>query len=199
MLRLFRVLNFLLPVVLFVAVLLKVRDFFDAGDARTGLLVALGAVVVLTIWMTVLIRCSVLPAVGQAIGERVYGGSYLPDEDPLVVLATRIRREHESSLLPEFEALVRREPFRARAWTELASLRGDEFGDFRGAREALMRGAEMVEEAEDRAFLLYRAAGVCERRLGDAAGARELYNRAAECYPATAYGRKAAQKTVAAR
>ncbi|MBQ3217956.1 MAG: hypothetical protein IJB33_03690 [Akkermansia sp.] len=194
MLRLFRVLNFLLPVVLFVAVLLKVRDFFDAGDVRTGLLVALGAVVVLTIWMTGLIRCSVLPAVGQAIGERVYGGSYLPEDDPLVVLATRIRREHESSLLPEFEALVRREPFRARAWTELASLRGDEFGDFRGAREALMRGAEMVEEAEDRAFLLYRAAGVCERRLGDAAGARELYNRAAECFPATAYGRKAAQK-----
>ena len=194
MLRLFRVLNFLLPVVLFVAVLLKVRDFFDVGDVRTGLLVALGAVVVLTIWMTVLIRCSVLPAVGQAIGERVYGGSYLPDEDPLVVLASRIRREHALHLMPEFETLVHRESFRARAWTELASLRDEEFDDSRGAVDALTRGAEIVPEAEDRAFLLYKAARVCERRLRDAAGARELYNQVSSRFPATAYGRKAAQK-----
>ena len=192
--RLLKVGNLLLPLVLFALVMLKIRSFFSEGEALTGLFVMLGALVVLVVWLGLLLRFCFLPVWGHMISERVYMASYSPDEDPLVALAGRIRREHDRELLPQFELLVRQESARPRAWTELANLLADEFRDPAAAVAALLRGAEQVPGKEDRALLLYRAARLCESRLQDSARAAEIYAEVAARYPATAYGRRALQK-----
>lgn len=191
---LLKVCNLLLPLVLFALVMLKIRGFFSEGEALKGLFIMLGALVVLAVWLGLLLRFCFLPMWGHIISERVYMASYSPDEDPLVALAARIRREHDRALLSQFELLVRQESARPRAWTELANLLADEFCDPAAAVAALLRGAEQVPGKEDRALLLYRAARLCESRLQDSARAAEIYAEVAARYPATAYGRRAQQK-----
>lgn len=192
--RIFRIFHLLLPPALFVVVLLKVRSMFDTGDARTGIILMLGALVVLTVWEGVLIRYRVLPAWGRTLGERIYVGSYTPDDDPLVALATRIRREHAPELLPQLEALARQDAARVRSWTELAALQQEEAGNLKAALSALLEGAERVSDRQDRAMLLYRAAHLCSERMADKAQARELLSRAASRYPSTVYGSKAGRE-----
>lgn len=186
--------HLLLPVALFVAVLFKVRSLIDAGDARHALFIMLGALALLALWEGLLLKCWLLPLWGQALGERVYGGTYTPDEDALVALSARIRRERASALMPDFEAMVQRDASRLRSWTELADLHALVWGDRSAALQALLRGAEQVAAAEDRAYLLWRAAVFCENHLHDIAEANRLYARAAELYPRTAYGVQAAKK-----
>ncbi len=188
--RFFCILNLLLPVVLFTGSMLWVREFFDAGDVRHGLLVLGGALLVLALWEGLLIRYLVLPSWGRAVGERVYAGSYTPDQDALLEMASRIRSEKEPELLPQFMRLVRRESFRTRAWTELAALQAEVFSRPEEALQSLLQGAEAVPEAEERAFLLYRAANLCEKQLSDPAQARQFRQLAANKYPNTVYGRK---------
>ena len=186
--------NLLLPVGLFVGVLLKVRSLFDSGEAMLGVGIMLGALAVLAIWEGLLIRYLVLPAWGRKLGERMYVGSYSPDDDPLVALATRIRREHATELIPELEAMVQQDARRVRGWTELAALLAEEAGDPRAALQALLTGAGKVADKQERAMLLYRAAHVCLSRLADKQQARELLQQAATKYPATVYGQKAARE-----
>lgn len=190
--RFFCILNLLLPVALFAGGMVWVRELFDSGDVRQGLLVVGGALVVLALWEGLLIRYLVLPVWGRAVGERVYAGSYTPDQDALLEMSARIRRENAPELLPEFERLVRRESFRTRAWTELAALQAEVCRRPEDALQSLLQGAEKVPEAEERAFLLCRAATLCDKQLSDPARARQLLERAAADYPDTAYGRRAA-------
>lgn len=189
--KLFRVLLFLLPLALFILVILRVRVYFDNEDARTGIFIMLGALVVLAVWMGIMIRCWLLPAWGRFVGERVYMSSYSPDDDPLVAMAERIRREHARELLSEFELLVQNDSRRPRAWAELATLLADEFNDPAAAVHALLKGEKAVPRKEDKALFLCRAAHMRESRMLDPVGAAELYAEAAEKYPNTAYGRKA--------
>ena len=192
---LFRIINLLLPLLLFVLVLLRVREMFDDGEALVGILVALGAVAVLTVWESVLLRCWVLPVCGRAISERVYEGSYSPEDDPLVALAEHIRHEHDRELLPRLEVLVGRESSRPRAWSELASVLADEFHDYEAALQTFLTAADKVPRREDRALFLCRAAHLCATHLQDPSRAAELYAEAARRYPSTAYGRQAARRS----
>lgn len=186
--------NLLLPLGLFALVMLWVRDYFSTGDARTGLFIMLGALAVLAVWLGLLLRYCYLPLWGHMLSERVYMAAYSPEDDPLVALAGRIRREHDKSLLPQFEQLVRLESARPRAWSELASLLADEFQDPAAALSVWLRGAEQVPRNEEKAMCLCRAAHLCETRLKDSARATRIYAEAANRYPATAYGRQAAQR-----
>lgn len=192
--RFFSILNLLLPVVVFVGSLKYVRALFEVGDVRTGLLIVLGALLVLTVWEGLLIRYMVLPAWGRAMGEKLYMGTYTPDDDPLVVLTARIRREKNCTLLPLLESVVRQDSARTRGWTELAAIYAEEFGDLPAALQCLKCGAEKVSGAEDRALLLYRAAQFCESRLAQPEQAAELYKDVAAKFPATVYGRRALAK-----
>ena len=195
--RLFmRIFNLLLPLALFVLVMLKVREFFngEGEDVRLALIIMLGALAVLAVWLGLLLKYYYLPVWGSKLGERLYMSSYSPEEDPLVALAERIRREHARELLPQMETLVRQESSRPRAWAELATLLMDEFNDPAAALKALLSGAEQVPRKEDRALFLCRAAHLCETRLQDFSRAAELYAQAASKYPTTAYGKIAAAK-----
>lgn len=183
----------LLPVIAFVAVLPVVERYIDRGSSLTGVGIMLAALAVMAAAEGLLFRYIILPRWGQSVSERLYAGTYTPDSDPLAVLCDRIRNTHDAALLPQLEKQVQRECRRVRAWQELANIRAEEFGDPEAAVAALQQGCAAVRPAEDRAMLLYRAAGLCENRLNDRPRALSLYSEAARRFPRTVYGRKAAE------
>ena len=100
--------------------------------------------------------------------------------------------EKDTALLPELRALVLRQPRRLRGWLELARLQQELQHDAAAAVATLEEAATAVREPEDAAMLLYRAGSLCASALQNMARALEIWQRAADIYPATVYGAKAA-------
>lgn len=191
---LLRFLIMALPVAVFwVVVQTVVMQLIHAGDASNALVYVFGGVLIIAVWEGLAFRAWVLPFIGRVFSTSVYGGGYSAQDDPLLALAARIRCSKDSSLLPEFLAMVEQDKGRARVWSELAALYDDTFHNLPETLAALLQGAEHADFAQDRAMFLYRAAKMRFSRMGDSAGARELYARAASLYPRTVYGRKAAR------
>ena len=117
---------------------------------------------------------------------------YLPEEDALAQLAERIEREKDAELMPQLVHLVHAQAWRLRGWLELARLQQEVLRDAPAALRTLEKAMQAVREPEDVALLMCRAAGLCEKSLQDEAAARSWRQRAAEQYPDTVYGRKAA-------
>lgn len=184
----------LLPVAAFAAALLPVRDMLgQEGQGMQGIALFLGALAILAVVEGLLFRFWLLPALGEAIGQRVYGGSYLPEDDALVCLLECVRENRDASLLPELRTMVASQGWRVRGWLELARTEQDIFADPQAALQTLLEGERCVRNKEDRALLLVRAAHLCENVLHDSAAARTHYASAAERFPRTVYGAKAAE------
>ncbi len=185
----------LLPLAGFTWAAVEIRSLIDEGQGLRSLAWLLGSLAALAVVEGLLFKFWILPPIAHRLGERVYsGGSYTPAEDTLLVLAERIRKEKNRSLLAELEQLVRAESRRARAWQELAHAQHEVFGEAAAALATLRCGAERVRGKEDRAMLLCRAAYLAANSLNDAAQAQALYQEAAKRYPRTAYGQFAAQR-----
>ena len=60
--------------------------------------------------------------------------------------------------------------------------------------DAIEEAVSAVSEQEDRALLMYRAARLCEKSQPDSAASRRWLQRAADMYPGTVYGRRAAAR-----
>ena len=196
MLRFLRILGLmLLPFALFAAALLLWREQLLAEQSGVRLiLLFLAALALLALAEGLLFRYRLLPLLGEAIGERIYGGSYVPGEDAMVVLAARLRESRSPELLTALEKMVRQQKRRTRGWLELARAQQDVFGELGRAAETLAQGAACVSSRQDRALLLYRAAMLYRRDLHDEARATECFTRAARRYPNTTYGRRAAEQ-----
>lgn len=184
----------LLPVAAFAAALIHVRDMLgQEGQGVQGIALFLGALAILAVVEGLLFRYWLLPALGEAIGQRVYGGSYLPEDDALVCLLERVRDSRDAALLPELRSMVAAQGWRVRGWLELARTEQDVFADPQAALQTLLEGERRVRDKEDRALLLLRAARLCENVIHDSAAARTHYTAAAERYPRTVYGAKSAE------
>lgn len=192
--RFFQALALLLPLALFVGAVFVARHLFGQGQGRDGIVLVLAALAALAVCEGVMLKCWLLPLWARALGERLYGGSYTPDRDALVVWVERIRQEKNRDLLVNLARLVREDASRARGWLEWASLLENEFHDSKAALEILLEGAGFMRQQEDKAMFLCRAAHLCGSRLQDKGRAKELYTQAAELYPHTAFGRLAAAR-----
>lgn len=188
------ILLLLLPPAAFVASLYRVNALFDADEIRNGILLFMGSLTATVIPEFLLLRYVALPRWGQAVGERLYAGSYSPGEDRIVACAETIRRTGDESLLPRLEALVQADPTRMRSWRELADVRLNVFHRTEEAVLTLLEAEKHVRDKEDKALLLYRAAQWTENRLHRSTRAEELYSLLAERYPATVYGSRAAKR-----
>ncbi len=183
-----------LPLAGFVWLVLWVRQLMDQGQGMLAAGCLLGGVAALALVEGLLFKFWILPAFAASVGERFYGGSYVPADDALVVLAERIRREKSRELLPELERRVRSDPRRVRGWLEYANVLHEVFADDKNALETLRLGAKKTRAAEDRAMLLCRAAHLASDALRDEPLSRKLYEEAATRYPSTTYGKLAASR-----
>lgn len=184
--------SLLLPLALFVGALYKVRQLFDREEGLLGIGIMLGALATMAAIVGLMLKFWLLPTWGRAISERVYAGSYLPDEDPIVSLAQEIRKCRDWERMAEFEKRIMQDSSRARAWMEYFSLLSDVFQAKEAALQALLKGAEYVRSKEEKAMFLYRSALYCEKKLNDLRQARSLFEQAARRFPRTAYGKQAA-------
>lgn len=186
------ILLLLVPLLLFALGLLYVDARFEEGDV----LRAIGSLVLLLALLAtvegVILRRFVIPFWGEKVAERIYAGSYVPDEDPLVQLSEKVRATQDAALLAKLEKAVRAQGWRYRGWMELAAIQRDVFANPAAACSALQEGAQAVEDPQDAAMLLYRAAHVAQDAMHDATLANSLRHKAAADFPQTVYGRKAA-------
>ena len=194
LLRFAKVLVVLLPVGAFALALQPVQKLMFGGETTQGIILLLVALVLLAVVEGLLFRYWVLPGWGEKMAERLYAGSYTPENDALARLVERLVNEKDAALLPELRALVLRQPRRLRGWLELARLQQELQHDAAASVTTLEEAATAVREPEDAAMLLYRAGTLCESALQNPARAREIWQRAADIYPTTVYGAKAAAR-----
>lgn len=173
-----------------------VRRYFyvEQGQWLIGIIYLLAGLAVLALVEGVLLKLWLLPGWARFLSERLYAGSYLPENDPLATLARRIAAEHRHDLLPELIRMVEADPCRVRAWLELARLLEDELHDIPQAVQQLLRGAKAVPEAEDAALLMWRAATLSQKHETTAPRAASLFRSTADLYPLTTYGKLAAAR-----
>ncbi len=194
LLRFAKVLVVLLPVGAFALALQPVQKLMFGGETTQGIILLLVALVLLAVVEGLLFRYWVLPGWGEKMAERLYAGSYTPENDALARLVERLVSEKDASLLPELRAMVLRQPRRLRGWLELARLQQELQLDAAAAVATLEEAATAVREPEDAAMLLYRAGALCESALQNSARACEIWQRAVDVYPATVYGARSATR-----
>lgn len=179
----------LLPLAAFAAV----QPYVDAaltGENKQDAFTILGVALLLFVLAEgLLFRYILLPRMGEAVGEKIYGGTYIPEEDALVRAVENVRRTKDKADMAAVYALVQADRSRLRGWLELSRLYQEEFADRQAALEALEEGSRCVSGKEDRALLLYRAAHLCEL-LNRPTRRRELLETAARRYGKTVYGKK---------
>lgn len=184
----------LLPLLPFSLAADTAGEWMSDGRILAGISLLLGSLAVLALLEGLLFRFLLLPAWGQALGERLYGGSYIPADDELARLADRIRSTEDASLLPDMQRIVLRQRKRVRGWLELARLYQDIAHDDKSALQTLLSAVDAVSDREERAMLLYRAGALAANKLHSPAQAAEYFRRAASDFPNTVYGRHAAAR-----
>lgn len=194
LLRLFQLVAVVCPVGLFVLALVPVQQRMYGGHGTEGILLLVGALALLAVVEGLLFRYWILPSWSEKLAERLYAGSYLPDEDVLARLVDCIEREKNAALMPELERLVLQQRWRLRGWLELARLQQELQHDATSALASLEKATHYIKEPEDAALLLFRAAQLSEKALHDDAACRQWLQRAVDAYPDTVYGRRAAAR-----
>ena len=91
--RAFQLLVALVPLAGFALALQPVQERMFGGQATQGLLLLLAVLAVLAVVEGLLFRYWILPRWGDKVAERLYAGSYLPENDALAQLAERIMNE----------------------------------------------------------------------------------------------------------
>ncbi len=185
----------LLPLIPFALGTQLIVDWMSRGETLNGILLLLGSLAALALTEGLIFRFWILPSWGQSLSERLYGGSYFPEEDELAQLAARIRRTEDTSLLPVMRGLVLNQRRRARGWLELNRLQQDIAHDNEAALQTLLTGADAVSDPEERAMFLYRAGALAADKLQSPARAAEYFSRAAAQFPKTTYGKHAAARS----
>ncbi len=192
--RFFQLLAVLAPLGAFALALQPVQQRLYGGHATQGIVLLLVALVILAVVEGLMFRYWILPGWSEKVAERLYAGSYLPEDDALARLTERIEAEKDASLLPELVRLVHAQPWRLRGWLELARLQQDILHDATAALQTLEEASSRIREPEDAALLMFRAAQICEKSLHDDAASRTWLERVTQRYPDTVYGRKAATR-----
>lgn len=182
------------PVAVFAYVAHDAIRAYTTGTPWFELWWVIVAALAVGLWEGIALRAWVLPLFARAVGNAVYGGGhYSAADDAPVALAERIRAEKDREMLAQLYKLVRQDAGRSRCWSELADVLLHVFADPHEAVAVLVEGADCVSDAQDRAMLLFRAAGMRYRELRDSSGARELYELTAQRFPRTVYGQRAAR------
>lgn len=189
--RFFQLLVVLVPLGAFALALEPVQQRLYGGHATEGIVMLLGALVALTVVEGFLFRYWVLPGWSDRMAERLYAGSYLPENDSLARLVEQILASKDPAALEQLQTLVRSNPRRLRGWLELARLQQELLPDASVALATLVDAASAVRDPEDAALLLYRAGRLCEKSLHDAASSTRYLQRVVDEYPGTVYARRA--------
>ncbi len=159
-------------------------------------LAMLAGVILLSFGLFLIFKNKFLPTISQALIDWLTGQNttYSPEDDELVQILEQIGDSHQQEDLLPLDELCKRKPKRLRHWMEYANLLKTRFRDYEAAIAILNRAYNGVEEAEDKALILYRIAGIYEQELNQQDKAQDYYLQAAARFPHCAYGKLAGKK-----
>ncbi len=181
-----RIMGALLPVGLLVGVV----RFFDLTVMQTmGLMIP---VVAYEAW---LIFKRLLPGMGDLVTKTLYSANITTDEETVLQDARRLlaagNAQGALNMLEEYRNANRK---MVRAWLMESGMLNDlhRYSDSVKLLESGLKSRRWRKE--DRALFLYKIGAVYDSYLGDPHQARQYWQRAADKYPRTAYGRAAWEK-----
>ncbi len=159
-------------------------------------LLLLFAVILISLILFLFFKKTILPKISAALLNWMTGqdSCYAPEDDELVQILEQLGSSPSREDLSLLDAHCENNPKRLRNWTEYANLLRTHFHDAEAAIDILKRALKVTTNAEDRALLLYRIAGLYERELKRADEAKTYYAEAASNYPFTSYGKLANRK-----
>ncbi len=181
-----RIMGALLPVGLLVGVV----RYFDLTVMQTmGLMIP---VVAYEAW---LIFKRLLPGMGDLVTKTLYSANITTDEETVLQDARRLlaagNAQGALNMLEEYRNANRK---MVRAWLMESGMLNDlhRYSDSVKLLESGLKSRRWRKE--DRALFLYKIGAVYDSYLGDPHQARQYWQRAADKYPRTAYGRAAWEK-----
>lgn len=134
------------------------------------------------------------PLLGEWLADLVYNDRRIAGDDPLEQLARDVRRTRSEESMNRLRQFAEENAGRTRAWTECAAALVDAMDRPADAAAVLETGAERVSAKEDKALLLYRAAALYDKMPGREEKASALWRLAADRFPQTTYGQRAAER-----
>ncbi len=181
-----RIMGALLPV----GLLIGVVRYFDLTVMQTmGLMIP---VVAYEAW---LIFKRLLPGMGDLVTKTLYSANITTDEETVLQDARRLlaagNAQGALNMLEEYRNENRK---MVRAWLMESGMLNDmhRYSDSVKLLESGLKSRRWRKE--DRALFLYKIGAVYDSYLGDPHQARQYWQRAADKYPRTAYGRAAWEK-----
>ncbi len=181
-----RIMGALLPI----GVLVGVVRYFDLTIMQTmGLMIP---VVAFEAW---LIFKRILPGMSDLITKTLYSANITTDEETVLQDARRLLASgNAQGALNMLEQYRHKNRKAVRAWLMESGMLND-LHRYHDSVKLLESGLKSRRwRKEDRALFLYKIGAVYDSYLGDPHQARKYWQRAADKYPRTAYGRAAWEK-----
>jgi len=133
----------------------------------------------------------VMPQIGDAIGNFFFQPNQQIEKDPhSAAQAALARGDHEAAIL-EYRQILETNPEDTLAYSELAKISCEHFGDPASAAEALEEALQREWPPEDAAFLSSRLVDVYWKFQHDARSARALLMQIIESMPGTRHSANA--------
>ncbi|MFI3243671.1 MAG: hypothetical protein R3Y56_05405 [Akkermansia sp.] len=168
----------------------------DAGLDFEQCLLGLAVTIIISLILFLLFRRMVLPKMSAVLLNWMTGqdSCYSSEDDELMQILEHLGSTPTREDLQPLASYCAQHPKRLRGWTEYANLLRLHFQDAPAAIKLLRQAHDAVADAEDKALILYRIAGIYERELKQPEEAKAHYAEAADCYPQCSYGKLAASK-----
>lgn len=149
-------------------------------------------VIAFEIWLVVKY---LLPGMSDLVTKTLYASHITTDEEVLVDAARRMLGSGDAvGALELLERYRKKNPGLVRSWLMESGLMND-MRKYAESVDLLREGLESRSwRKEDRALFLYKIGGIYASFLNNPNKAREYWEKAADKYPSTAYGRAAQDK-----
>lgn len=149
-------------------------------------------VIAFEIWLVVKY---LLPGMSDLVTKTLYASHITTDEEVLVDAARRMQGSGDAAgALELLERYRKKNPGLVRSWLMESGLMND-MRKYAESVDLLREGLESRSwRKEDRALFLYKIGGIYASFLNNPNKAREYWEKAADKYPSTAYGRAAQDK-----
>jgi len=164
----------------------------DVDSSRVVLL--FGALVIVGVTTGVFLALTVVPRIGDAIGNFFFQPSEKIEKDPHATAQAAIARGDYAGAIEEYRQILEGNPADTLAYSEIAKISCEHFEDPAAAAAALERALENEWSQDDAAFLSARLVDVYWNYLRDGRGARALLLQVVETMPGTRHAANAGHR-----
>lgn len=168
------------------------RDYQKVEDADpTKIMLYFGGVILVGVAMGTIVAMSLIPAIGDAMGNFLFNPNEEVEKDPHAGAMAKVAQGDYEGAVEEYRTVVASNPSDTLALSEIAHLYCDRIGNDGAAAEVLESALQQEWPPDDSAFLCNRLVDVYWTYQHDGARARALLIQVVETLPDTKHAANA--------